>query len=681
MSATANPTKMRANGFKYKVLEVAFDGRLYFKFGFNRALMAEIKAMEGSQFHAPPTAAFQSKPAPKEVTALTLCHDWVHSDGTKLWSVPDTQHNRFQLDYMKGGNPYARYELPLPHLQLGLRETVYGELLKPYTHQCEMVSFFNTRKYCIAAAEMGTGKTLAAIYTMEMSGHTDWWYVAPRSALRAVARELRFWKSKVMPELMTYDELVKRIRRWELDGRGMAPRGIIFDEASRVKTPTSQRSQAAAAVADGIRDDWAEDGSVILMSGSPAPRNPTDWWMLCRIACPGFLREGTIEKFKNRLGLIVMRKNEISGGNYPQLIAWRDDESKCEICGKTAEEHEAAAVESLEAMESSHVFKPSVNEVTKLNKRMKGLVQTWLKKDCLSELPDKIYRIIRCKPTGGTLRAAKILKSRARSVIEGLTMLRELSDGFQYAEEANGEETCPRCQGTCRTKEWVDRNDPDGERLTWFAEGNEGIDEGTYELREIPCESCENGKIPRLVRTAKIVDCPKQDALIELLEEHEDCGRIVIYGGFTESVDRCVTIAQSQKWAVIRWDGRGVACMDEEGQGIKVDPLEMFQDLLDKHPRVAFVGQPGAAGMGLTLTKSPSIVYYSNDFNFESRIQSEDRIHRPGMDIAKGATIIDLIHLPSDEYVLNNLKAKKRLQQMTLTGLDFALTENDERLF
>ena len=77
--------------------------------------------------------------------------------------------------------------------------------------------------------------------------------------------------------------------------------------------------------------------------------------------------------------------------------------------------------------------------------------------------------------------------------------------------------------------------------------------------------------------------------------------------------------------------------------------------------------------MGLTLTASPSIVYFSNDFNAESRIQSEDRIHRPGMDVNRGATIYDLIHLPTDRTVLDNLRAKRVLQDMTLGSLNEAL--------
>jgi len=65
-------------------------------------------------------------------------------------------------------------------------------------------------------------------------------------------------------------------------------------------------------------------------------------------------------------------------------------------------------------------------------------------------------------------------------------------------------------------------------------------------------------------------------------------------------------------------------------------------------------------------------LFYSNDFDGEARMQAEDRIHRIGMDKNRGALIVDLIHLPTDELVLKNLKLKKKLQNLTMGELDDA---------
>ncbi|NJL71391.1 MAG: hypothetical protein HC888_07130, partial [Candidatus Competibacteraceae bacterium] len=110
--------------------------------------------------------------------------------------------------------------------------------------------------------------------------------------------------------IMTYEGLTKRMKEWK-PGQP-APLGIAFDEASRVKNPPAQRSQAARAIADGIRQDHGKDGFVILMSGSPAPKSPLDWWNLCEIACPGFIREGSPEFFQERLGIFKERKQRLA---------------------------------------------------------------------------------------------------------------------------------------------------------------------------------------------------------------------------------------------------------------------------------------------------------------------------------------------------------------------------------
>jgi len=131
-----------------------------------------------------------------------------------------------------------------------------------------------------------------------------------------------------------------------------------------------------------------------------------------------------------------------------------------------------------------------------------------------------------------------------------------------------------------------------------------------------------------------------------------------------------------QKWEVIRLDGRGwQATFGGNPQGF----VKAFQEMQDSHPRIVFVGNPGSAGTGLTLTASPAIVFYSNDFNADSRIQAEDRIHRMGMDINRGAKIIDLIHLPTDEYVLTNLQNKRKLQDMSLGLVQEALEKENVR--
>jgi len=183
------------------------------------------------------------------------------------------------------------------------------------------------------------------------------------------------------------------------------------------------------------------------------------------------------------------------------------------------------------------------------------------------------------------------------------------------------------------------------------------------EDRDMPCEVCgATGEIVDRVRNVEYVGSPKEDALKELLDLHEEIGRFVIYGGFTGSIDLCVEIVKRCGWDYIRVDGRG---WESSLTGNPVELLDKFQEGKQVE-KLAFIGQPGAAGMGLNLTASPGICFFSNDFNAESRHQAEARIHRPGMDIVRGATIYDLIHLDCDSAVLDNLNKKIDLQNMSM---------------
>lgn len=70
-----------------------------------------------------------------------------------------------------------------------------------------------------------------------------------------------------------------------------------------------------------------------------------------------------------------------------------------------------------------------------------------------------------------------------------------------------------------------------------------------------------------------------------------------------------------------------------------------------------FVGNPQTAGYGLTLTEANTVVYYANDFNLETRIQSEDRCHRIGQH--NPVTYIDLMADGTiDERIIKSLRQK-----------------------
>ena len=581
------------NGKRYKhpcTLEYK-DGKIWFlKSPF--ALKDEIKAMKGSRWHG-----FDAPPQ-------------------QIWSVIDCERNRFQLRCLKGENAYSWFDQPTQHYQ-------YTRPL--FDHQKVMADHILTYHYGILAVEMGCGKSLSAIEVMEKSGVDDWWYVAPKSALAAVEEEFEKWSLNAVPQMMTYEGMKKRMLNWT--SGDPAPVGVVFDESSRLKGSTSQRTRAAMALADAVRSEHGDNGYVVLMTGTPAPKSPVDWYSQAEVAYPGFLREGTPQAFKFRLGFF--KKEKKVDGYYWDKIGWRDNPEKCDICGITQDKHDA-----------THKWLPSRDEVSYLNKRLNGLVVVYNKKDCL-DLPDKIYREIRCKPSKSLVKAAKSLVEVAPTAIQALTWIRELSDGFQYKEE----EVCTECCScTCG-----------GPGPTGHGEMPPDSD----------CDICDGtGRIPIMKRVAKRVKCPKDDAYIDLLDENIEVGRMITFAGFQASIDRIRELCLSQGWDVVQIDGRGWKVFSKDPTDLT--PLKYWRQ---SDQRVVFLAHPASGGMGLTLTEASMAVYYSNDFSPESRSQSEDRGHRPGMDLNKGFTIVDLYNLHTDEYVRNILKENRRLELITLGEL------------
>jgi SNF2 family DNA or RNA helicase len=70
-----------------------------------------------------------------------------------------------------------------------------------------------------------------------------------------------------------------------------------------------------------------------------------------------------------------------------------------------------------------------------------------------------------------------------------------------------------------------------------------------------------------------------------------------------------------------------------------------------------FVGTPATGGYGITLTAANTVIYYSNGYDLEKRLQSEDRAHRIGQ--TKSVTYVDLMADDTvDEKIVKALRKK-----------------------
>jgi len=75
-------------------------------------------------------------------------------------------------------------------------------------------------------------------------------------------------------------------------------------------------------------------------------------------------------------------------------------------------------------------------------------------------------------------------------------------------------------------------------------------------------------------------------------------------------------------------------------------------------PKCRFlVGTPATGGYGLTLTAANTVIYYSNGYDLEKRLQSEDRAHRIGQ--KKAVTYVDINAEDTvDEKIVKSLRKK-----------------------
>ena len=138
------------------------------------------------------------------------------------------------------------------------------------------------------------------------------------------------------------------------------------------------------------------------------------------------------------------------------------------------------------------------------------------------------------------------------------------------------------------------------------------------------------------------------DALLDICDEIQ--GKALIWATWSMDI-RSIAEALRDRFSV-----QAVATLhgetpDSERQKV----VESFQD---RQSELRFiVGHPKTGGYGLTLTAATTVIYYSNSYDLELRIQSEDRAHRIGQ--TNKVTYIDLISPKTvDEKIVRALRNK-----------------------
>ena len=139
--------------------------------------------------------------------------------------------------------------------------------------------------------------------------------------------------------------------------------------------------------------------------------------------------------------------------------------------------------------------------------------------------------------------------------------------------------------------------------------------------------------------------------LINLLDEVE--GKVIIWANYVYDIENLVKIISDEFGAdsIVQYYGAIPAEQRQEN-------IEKFQDPNSKAR--FFIGNPQTGGYGITLTCANTVVYYSNGYDLEKRLQSEDRAHRIGQ--TKSVTYVDFIAPKTvDEKIVKALRSKMNI--------------------
>jgi len=161
-------------------------------------------------------------------------------------------------------------------------------------------------------------------------------------------------------------------------------------------------------------------------------------------------------------------------------------------------------------------------------------------------------------------------------------------------------------------------------------------------LHQITCGhfTADDGSI-QLIENNRIKE------LMNVLEETE--GKAIIWANYQRDITNII-----QNIVKVYGPGSVVDYYGLTPQEERQDNIKKFQN----NDECRFiVGTTQTGGYGITLTQANTVIYYSNGYDLEKRLQSEDRAHRIGQ--TKSVTYVDLIAEDTvDEKIVKALRNK-----------------------
>ncbi len=542
----------------------------------------------------------------------------------------------------------------------------------PFEHQSEAFFLSRDRRVFALLMEMGTGKSKVIVDTagwlygqgkiqclivMAPNGvHRNWIdQEIPAHLPDEIPRTVAYWKSSPRKaEKLAIEKLLdhkaKGLRIFTVNVEAFSQKQgkafkftkkllqifnclVVVDESTRIKSPSANRTRAVTTL--GNLSEYKR-----ILTGMPIPQGPIDFYAQFRFLDPRILGWSTFTAFRAHYA-------ELCDDNDPLVVAIKRKSNR--------------PLTNYPIKEDAN-GRPIYRNLSELRSKVAKHSFRCRKAECL-DLPDKLYERVYFEITSEQRGLYKELAEKAVVELRGTDrvppdldteaeLLKYLFDGDKVKAELSitkylrwqqviggfvGLDPTSNSQPINEFSEFVEDHG---------ATGGLRVGNKTY-------KSATGAPIYIFDKN------PKLDQLVELIKD--TTGKLLIWARFRPEH---AMIAERLKqefgdWSVVEYHG-GV---DQDDRAAAV---LNFQDMGYNKPRF-FVGEPGSGGIGLTLTAATTVVYYSNSFDLEKRLQSEDRAHRIGQ---KNAVLyVDLIARNTvDDKIVDRLAQKADLAYEILDG-------------
>lgn len=248
-----------------KKITISKSGRLIFDFEYHPEIVTEIKKIPGRLWDV--KKKFWS--TPPVISGIEIADKYGFEVSPQIRTAIMNSAKKEAELLEKSASVDADIEV----------QNLSGTLM-PY--QKAGVSYASSVGRCLIADQMGLGKTVEAIATLELRDAFPAVIVCPASLKENWRREINKWlphrtvnivsgKTDIVNadvNIVNYDILYKFVDAIQ----HLGPSGLVLDESHYVKNGSSKRTKAAKDIASKV----PKSGSVLLLSGTPVTNRPSE---------------------------------------------------------------------------------------------------------------------------------------------------------------------------------------------------------------------------------------------------------------------------------------------------------------------------------------------------------------------------------------------------------------------